>query len=259
MPKIPILYEDNHLLVVIKAAGIPAQADDSGDPDMLSLLKEYVRINEGKKGQAFLGLVHRLDRPVSGLMVFAKTSKAASRLSDQIRRRCLRRDYIALCHGKPDSENGVFIDYLTKKPQEGKVRATDADNGVRAELSYQLLWRDEEQDRSLLYIRLDTGRRHQIRAQLALRDLPILGDYRYSAMTAADQELASPALHAAGLGLDHPTTKEEIYFFSSPLYNDSFSSVSGEIMQGVLMAARKNGLIPDEERSYTQIIKTWRC
>ena len=134
MPNIPILYEDNHLLVVIKAAGIPAQADDSGDPDMLSLLKEYVRINEGKKGQAFLGLVHRLDRPVSGLMVFAKTSKAASRLSDQIRRRYLRRDYIALCHGKPDSENGVFIDYLTKKPQEGKVRATGADDGVRAEL-----------------------------------------------------------------------------------------------------------------------------
>ena len=259
MPEIPILYEDNHLLVVTKAAGILSQADASGNADMLSLLKEYIRINEDKKGEAFLGLVHRLDQPVSGLMVFAKTSKAASRLSDQIRRRCMRRDYIALCQGRPDSEQGVFVDYLTSKPQDGKVRLAGEADGVRAELSYKLLFRDDDLKQSLLYIRLDTGRRHQIRVQLALRGLPILGDYRYSEMTSADRELASPALHAAGLGLDHPTKKEEMYFFSSPVHNDSFSSVSGEIMQKVIFAARQEGLIPSEERSFTQIIKTWRC
>ncbi|NLC40767.1 MAG: RNA pseudouridine synthase, partial [Clostridiaceae bacterium] len=239
-----ILYEDNHLLVVVKPAGILSQADNSGDPDMLSLLKEYIRVNEGKKGEAFLGLVHRLDRPVSGLMVFAKTSKAASRLSDQIRRRCLRRDYIALCHGAPDEESGVFVDYLTRKPLDGRVRSVDEYDGVKAELAYKLLLHDYELNRSLVLIRLDTGRRHQIRVQLALRGCPILGDYRYSDMTAADKELASPALHAAGLVLMHPTKNEVMYFFSPPFHYDSFASVSAEKAELALQVAAKEGLLP---------------
>ncbi len=255
MPKIPILYEDNHLLVAVKPAGILSQGDNSGDPDMLALLKEYIRVNEGKKGEAFLGLVHRLDRPVSGLMVFAKTSKAASRLSDQIRRRSLRRDYIALCHGLPDKESGVLIDYLTRKPLDGRVRSACEHNGVKAELSYKLLLHDYELNRSLILIRLDTGRRHQIRVQLALRGCPILGDYRYSDMTAADKELASPALHAAGLGLRHPTKNEEMYFFSSPLQYNSFASVSAEKAEQALLAAGKEGLIPAGEYIVQEAIK----
>lgn len=255
MPKIPILYEDNHLLVVVKPAGILSQGDISGDPDMLSLLKEYIRVNEQKKGEAFLGLVHRLDRPVSGLMVFAKTSKAASRLSDQMRRRSMRRDYIVLCHGMPDDETGVFVDYLTKKPRDGKVRLASEDDGVKAGLSYKLLLRDYELNRSLLLIQLDTGRRHQIRVQLALRGMPVLGDYRYSDMTPADRELDTPALHAAGLGLSHPTKKEEMYFFSSPLQNDSFVLTSSEKLQQALAAASDQGLIPSAADLIQEVIK----
>ncbi|NLC26405.1 MAG: RNA pseudouridine synthase [Fastidiosipila sp.] len=253
--KISILYEDNHILVAVKPAGILSQEDAGGDPDMLSLLKEYIRINEHKKGDAFLGLVHRLDRPVSGLMVFAKTSKAASRLSDQIRRRSMRRDYVALCHGMPDFETGVFVDYLTRKPKQGNVRLADEEDGVRAELSYKLLVRDYELDQSLLLIRLDTGRRHQIRVQLALRGMPVLGDYRYSKMTTADREMASPALHAAGLGLSHPTKKDEMYFFSSPLINDSFVSVSTDKLQQALTEAGNQGFIPKESDFLQEIVK----
>ncbi|MDD2427441.1 MAG: RNA pseudouridine synthase [Eubacteriales bacterium] len=255
MPKIQLLYEDNHLLIVVKPAGILSQGDSSQDADILSHLKEYIRVNENKPGEAYLGLVQRLDRPVSGLMVFAKTSKAASRLSDQIRRRSLKRDYIALCHGMPDSESGVFIDYLTRKPLEGKVRLARESDGVRAELSYRVLQRNYELDRSLLLIRLDTGRRHQIRVQLALRGLPILGDYRYSDMTPADKELYSPALHAAGLGLMHPTKKEEMYFFSSPSCNNSFASVSAEEMEQALNLASELGLIPKKADLRQEIIK----
>lgn len=255
MQKIAVLYEDNHLLIVVKPAGVLSQEDKSGDPDMLTLLKEYIRVNEQKKGAAFLGLVHRLDRPVSGLMVFAKTSKAASRLSDQIRRRSMRRDYIALCHGQLPADQGILLDYLSKKPQEGRVRAVPEDEGQRAELFYKALLRDDSLNRSLLLLRLDTGRRHQIRAQLALRDCPILGDYRYSEMTAADQKLASPALHAAGLGLIHPTKKSEMYFFSSPLYNESFDSISEQELQLALSKTADEGLIPQDFDLRQEVLK----
>ena len=169
---IRILYEDNHLLVVEKPVNLPVQADSSGDEDLLSLLKAYLRSHYGKPGEAYLGLVHRLDRPVGGVMVFAKTSKAAQRLSAQFNTHEAKKRYTAIVSGRPDAQEHL-TDWLYKDETtfSSRVVPRGTDGAKEARLSYSLLGQAEKT--ALLDIELYTGRPHQIRVQLLHAGYPI--------------------------------------------------------------------------------------
>ena len=215
-----ILFEDNHLLVAVKPSGVMSQAGRSAAPDMLTLLKRHIKLRDYKPGEVFLGLVHRLDQPTSGLMVFAKTSKAAGRLSESFRGRDVEKLYLAVVRGIPERLEGSLIDYLSKKIVNGRV--TRDDQGDEAILQYQCLMQDKAKNESLLLINLVTGRRHQIRAQLSLRGMPVLGDRRYGKTDSRDREVPTLALHAAGLSFIHPVKKERLTFWQGPQINPSF-------------------------------------
>jgi len=212
--KIPIIFEDNHLLLVEKPVNIPVQGDTSGDADLLTLLKEDIKVRYQKPGNVYLGLVHRLDRPVGGLMVFAKTSKAASRLSDILRKRELERTYLAVVRGVPQKKKAVLEHYLFKDTKKNKVSTVSANhaNAKKAVLEYETISSTEQL--SLLSIRLHTGRSHQIRVQLSTIGLPLYGDQKYG------QQVNRPgqqiALWANELEFVHPTTKEIIEVQSQP-------------------------------------------
>jgi 23S rRNA pseudouridine1911/1915/1917 synthase len=212
--KIPILYEDNHLLVVEKPVNIPVQADISNDSDLLTILKEDIKIRYQKPGNVYLGLVHRLDRPVGGVMVFAKTSKAASRLSDVIRRDALERNYLAVVRGVPEKKQGKLEHYLWKDTQKNIVHAVSPKrkDAKKALLSYETI--GSRDGLSLLSVRLHTGRSHQIRVQFAATGLPLYGDQKYG------QQVNKPgqqiALWANALSFPHPTTKETKTFTATP-------------------------------------------
>ena len=200
---INIIYEDNHLLVVEKPINVPVQADKSGDEDLLSMLKKYLKEKYNKPGDVYLGLVHRLDRPVGGVMVFAKTSKAASRLSKQIQKHEFKKIYMAVTQGKV-SENGVFKDKL-KKDEKTNI-TTVSEDGKEAELSYNLV--GFFNNLSLVRISLKTGRSHQIRVQFASRKIPLYGDQKYNPNAVKDQI----ALFASKIEFKHPITKEVMSF-----------------------------------------------
>lgn len=211
--KIPIIYEDNHLLVVNKPVNILSQADITGDEDMLTLLKEDLKLRYDKPGNVFLGLVHRLDRPVGGVMVFAKTSKAASRLSDQIRRREFAKTYLAVVHGKPKGA-GRLKHYLVKDSNTNTVSTVDrnADNAKEAVLNYQVL--NCSGDLSLVRIYLITGRSHQVRVQFATIGHPLYGDLKYGAeVNRPGQQIA---LFCQKITCQHPTLKESMTFSQLP-------------------------------------------
>lgn len=213
-PAIEVLYEDNHVLVVVKPVNVPTQEDSSGDPDLLSLLKADLKVRHNKPGNVFLGLVHRLDRPVGGVMVFAKTSKAASRLSDQVRTHRLDKTYTAVVHGFVSPAEGRLRDYLLKDKRTNTVRTVsqNVDGAKEALLEYKVL--DQQKGFSLIQVHLITGRSHQIRVQWAAQGHPLYGDQRYG------QESAQPgqqiALWASELAFDHPTQKNRLSFHSSP-------------------------------------------
>ncbi|MFI3307062.1 MAG: RluA family pseudouridine synthase [Mycoplasmatota bacterium] len=202
--KINIIYEDNHLLVVEKPINMPVQADESKDLALLDYLKEYIKEKYNKPGNVYLGLVHRLDRPVGGIMVFAKTSKAASRLSEQIRKNEFEKIYNAIIVGKIKKED-VFIDKLLKDKKTNMTRVNE--QGKISELSYKLI--DYKDDLSLVKIYLKTGRSHQIRVQYSSRNYPLYGDQRYNKNAIVGQQLA---LFAMQLSFMHPTTKEQLKF-----------------------------------------------
>lgn len=212
--EIPILFEDNHLLVVEKPVNIPVQEDDSRDRDMLSILKEDLKIRYQKPGNVYLGLVHRLDRPVGGVMVFAKTSKAASRLSDVLRRREMDRTYLAVVRGIPEKKKGVLEHYLYKDTKQNKVYTVKAHhaNAKKAVLEYEMISSTEQL--SLLSIRLHTGRSHQIRVQLSASGWPLYGDQKYGQHV--NQPGQQIALWAHVLEFPHPTTKESMETHSQP-------------------------------------------
>ena len=200
---INIIYEDNHLLVVEKPINVPVQSDKSGDEDLLTMLKKYLKKKYNKPGDVYLGLVHRLDRPVSGVMVFAKTSKAASRLSKQIQKHEFKKIYMAVIEGKV-SESGVFKDKLKKDEKTNITRVSE--DGKEAELSYNLI--GFVNNLSLVRISLKTGRSHQIRVQFASRKIPLYGDQKYNPKAAKDQI----ALFASKLEFKHQVTKEVMSF-----------------------------------------------
>ncbi|TCZ81141.1 RluA family pseudouridine synthase [Paenibacillus albiflavus] len=211
---IPIIYEDNHLLVVEKPVNMLSQADDSRDPDILSVLKEDIKRRYGKPGNVYLGLVHRLDRPVGGVMVFAKTSKAASRLSDAIRTRHFDKTYLAVVHTKPKEKHATLKHYLLKDPKTNMVSVVSPKvNGAKeAILDYQTLASSE--GLSLVQVKLHTGRPHQIRVQFAAIGCPLYGDQRYGAhLNTPGQQIA---LWSNQIAFEHPTTKESLRFSSLP-------------------------------------------
>lgn len=206
---IPIIYEDNHLLVVEKPINMPVQEDRSRDKDVLSALKAMIKVRDQKPGNVFLALVHRLDRPVGGVMVFAKTSKAASRLSDVIRRNKLGRKYLAVVRGKPSAEEKKLEHFLLKDRRRNIVQVVQSKKkrAQRAVLQYKQL--ETLDDLSLLTVQLHTGRPHQIRVQLAADKLPIVGDQKYGNEKSPGQQIA---LWSHELSFPHPTTKEILTF-----------------------------------------------
>ena len=203
MTKLDILYEDNHVIVVFKPAGILSQADKSGDVDMLTIIKSYLKEKYNKPGNVYLGLVHRLDRPVSGIMVFAKTSKAASRLSEEIRNNKMHKKYLAIIHGYLDVKEGTLINRIEKL--DNKKVLIDTPSGKEAILNYKVI--KEKNNLSLVDIDLVTGRYHQIRIQFASINHSLLGDYLYNKM-----DTNNLALVSYSLSFIHPTTKEKMNF-----------------------------------------------
>lgn len=206
-----ILYHDNHLLIVNKPAGMLVQADKTGDLDLLTWAKAWVKKEFTKPGDVYLGLVHRLDRPVSGVVALARTSKAASRLAAQFRTRAVRKVYWALVTGTPAPEAALRSNLVRHAGKSSRVG--EAGEGQAAELRYRRL--GARDDAALLEIELGTGRHHQIRLQLAEAGLPILGDLRYGAAVKFGDG-SSIALHSRRLEIDHPTKQERLVFEAPP-------------------------------------------
>lgn len=207
---INILYEDNHILCVVKPANLPVQADNTKDEDLLTLVKQYLKEKYNKPGNVYLGLVHRLDRPVGGAMILAKTSKAASRLSESIRVRAIDKVYYAILDGVPKKQSDTLVDYLTKDTKTNMVSVTNAKVGKKSILHYQVL--ATKNGHTLVEIHLETGRPHQIRVQFASRNLPLVGDQRYN----KNAKKVQIALWAVSLTFPHPTTKDKITIHSDP-------------------------------------------
>ena len=203
-----VIYEDNHILVIEKPINVPMQEDESKDLDVIRFAKEYLRVKYNKPGNVFCGLVHRLDRPVGGVVVLAKTSKAASRLSDSVRTHKMTKKYCAVVVGKLPKEK-ILIDYLIKDEKTNTSRITSEKLGKYSELTYKVLQSKDNQ--SLIQIDLKTGRSHQIRVQFASRQCPLFGDQRYNKDAKVGQQLA---LWATELSFPHPTTQEVLTFKS---------------------------------------------
>ena len=206
--KINILYEDNHLLVVVKPANIPACPDSSNDLDLLTMLKEYIKEKYQKPGNVYLGLVHRLDRPTEGIMVYAKTSKAAERLSKQINNKEFNKTYYAVVVGTPKKED-TLKDYLTKDEKTNTSYVTSENKGKLAILKYTTI--KTTNNLSLVKINLLTGRHHQIRVQFSSRGYPLYADHKYN-KEFINNNKEDIALIAKELSFYHPTTKELLHF-----------------------------------------------
>lgn len=214
MQNLKVIYEDNHIIVVEKMPNIPSQADKTEDVDMLTIVKEYIKVKYEKPGNVYLGLIHRLDRPVGGIMIFAKTSKAASRLSEQIRNKIFKKKYLAVVDGKIEKEEGMLENYLYKDERNNISKVVDQDkkNAKIAKLSYKVIKYDKMKDLSLVEINLQTGRHHQIRVQLSHFEHSIFGDQKYGKRGKCKQI----ALWAYELTIQHPITKEEMTFKDLP-------------------------------------------
>ena len=214
MEYLKVIYEDNHIIVVEKKPNIPSQGDKTNDIDMLTIVKQYIKEKYNKPGEVYLGLIHRLDRPVGGVMVFAKTSKAASRLSEQVRNKIFKKKYLTIVDGKMEKEKDTLEDYLLKNERNNlsKVVNEKTKNAKKAKLDYEVLTYNDEINLSVLKINLHTGRHHQIRVQLSSRGHSIYGDQKYGIRGRGKQI----ALWAYSLTILHPISKEEMSFVSIP-------------------------------------------
>ena len=210
-----VLYEDNHVLAVCKPAGLIVQPDISGDPTLIDLAKRYRIEKEQKTGDAFIGPVHRLDRPVSGIVLLAKTSKAAARLTDQFRNSEIEKKYLAVVHAprlpKPFGSEGEWRDTLVKNEQRNRVRVQSASGAKSLEPGKEAVTRlrilERHTDYWLMELRPITGRSHQLRVQCSYHRVPIVGDVKYGSSTKLGAFLA---LHAHAIRFRHPTTKASI-------------------------------------------------
>lgn len=202
--RVNVIFEDNHILVVEKPINVPVQEDSSKDKDLLNMLKEYLKEKYYKPGNVYLGLIHRLDRPVGGIMVFAKTSKAASRLSNQIRENKFNKIYLAVVENKID-ESGELEDYLLKDSKKNIVKVDSS--GKLSKLSYKRI--GYKDNLSLVQIQLETGRSHQIRVQFSNNGNPLFGDQKYNKNSKVGEQVA---LFAKRIEFYHPITKELVSF-----------------------------------------------
>jgi 23S rRNA pseudouridine1911/1915/1917 synthase len=233
MPQtLAILYEDNHLLAVAKPGGMLAQGDRTGDRTALDLAREYVKASKDKPGNVFLGLVHRLDRPVSGVMLFARTSKAAGRLTRAFARREVAKHYLAVVEGTPARDEGTLTGYIERAHLRSRLAEGPTRAAREAALSYRVAGR--EGDRALLVVTPRTGRHHQIRVQLSAAGTPIVGDLKYGASAALPDRTI--ALHALALRLPHPV-RDEVLTIVAPApsappwsgFADAIASVVGAL------------------------------
>ena len=204
-----VLYEDNHIIVVVKPINILSQSDNTKDIDMLNIIKNYIKEKYNKPGNVYLGLVHRLDRPTGGVMVFARTSKSASRLSKQIKEGNLKKTYLAVVPNF-NLKKGTFIDYLEKDKNNNSIIASK-EKGKYAKLNFETI--TKKNNNALVKIDLLTGRHHQIRVQFSSRGYPLYGDQRYGKM-----DKKQLALFAYKLEFLHPVTKEKMVFKKEPNY-----------------------------------------
>lgn len=213
MEELIILYEDNHIIVVLKPQNIPSCEDESKDKDMLTMIKEYIKVTYNKPGNVYVGLVHRLDRPTGGVMVFAKSSKAAARLSEQMKNGDFEKKYLTVICGTPRQEKATLQNYMKKNSVNNMVYiCTSATQGAKfAELDYTVL--ESKENLSLTEVRLHTGRSHQIRVQMNAIGHPVYGDMRYGGAKAVKGYLA---LWAYYLSFSHPVTKERMVFRVQP-------------------------------------------
>lgn len=214
-----ILYEDNHLIAVNKRAGDIVQVDDTGDESLDEKLKKYIAKKYNKPNGAFLGVVHRLDRPVSGVILFAKTSKALDRVNKLFKSREMSKTYYAVVRNRPQPPEGNLVHWLVKNPQKNVTKAHDHEvqGSLRSELNYKLV--GELEGYSLIEVNPITGRPHQIRVQLATLDCPIVGDNKYGYPRGSLKK--SICLHARRLRFIHPIKKEPIEIVA-PLPKDGF-------------------------------------
>jgi 23S rRNA pseudouridine1911/1915/1917 synthase len=213
MEELTILHEDNHIIVVLKPQNIPTCEDSSKDKDMLTIIKEYIKQTYDKQGNVYLGLVHRLDRPTGGVMVFAKSSKAASRLSEQMREGDFEKRYYATLVGTLREEKATLTHYMKKNAINNMVYVCEptVEGAKFAQLEYKVL--ETKNDLSLAEVRLHTGRSHQIRVQMNAIGCPVYGDMRYGGEKAKKGYLA---LWAYYLAFTHPVTKERMVFRVQP-------------------------------------------
>jgi 23S rRNA pseudouridine1911/1915/1917 synthase len=210
MNNLEVLYEDNHIIVVVKPHNVLSQSDNTNDEDMLTIVKRYIKEKYNKPGNVYLGLVHRLDRPVGGIMIFARTSKAASRMTEMIQKHQFEKKYLAVINGILKNKEGTLKDYLTKN-NDGNTIVTTKEIGKYSELEYKVLEENQKEKLTLVEVNLLTGRHHQIRVQFSSRNYPLYGDQRYGKM-----DKKQIALWAYKLTIIHPITKEKMQFIYPP-------------------------------------------
>lgn len=217
MNNLNVLYEDNHIIVVVKPFNVLSQSDSTKDKDMLTMVKQYVKEKYNKPGNVYIGLVHRLDRPVGGVMVFARSSKAASRLSQMIKEKDFSKRYLAVVRGHLDKKEDELVDYLLKE-ESGNTIVTTKEKGKLSKLKYKVLEENISNNLSLVEIELLTGRHHQIRVQFASRGHSLYGDQRYGV-----KDNKQIALWAYKLEFIHPVKKELMSFTSLPPKKDCWN------------------------------------
>lgn len=229
-----IVYEDNHLLVAVKPANMLSQADDTGDADMLTVLKQYLKAKYQKPGNVYLGLVHRLDRPVGGLMVFARTSKAASRLSRQLQEHEMGRSYLCVAEGQP-KDSFTLVNYVKWSDPLNQMRIAEGVDPAAKEAVLHGKTISRMGDTALCAITLETGRKHQIRVQMAAAGTPLWGDARYGRGIAGQ----AIALYGYRLIIEHPVTRQIMTFIRMP-----FGSIWTQYEEMLHTIARQEGATP---------------
>ena len=209
-----VLYEDNHIIIVSKSAGEIVQEDKTGDTPLSEMVKAYVKEKYAKPGAVFLGVVHRLDRPVSGVVLFARTSKALARLNEMFRTQAVQKTYWALVQNAPKASEGVLTHYLVRNEKQNKsyAYATERPQAKKAVLDYRVIAHSDRYH--LLEVHLHTGRHHQIRCQLSAIGCPIRGDLKYGAPRSNPD--GSISLHARSIRFEHPVSHQEIYVEATP-------------------------------------------
>jgi 23S rRNA pseudouridine1911/1915/1917 synthase len=210
IPTWPVFYDDNHLLAIYKPAGLLIQGDRTRDLTLMDLARQWIKFRYEKPGKVFLGLVHRLDRPVAGVVLLCRTSKAAGRISEQFRSGQAQKRYVAIVEGRITKPSGQLVNHIERRGSSGKIVDSVTPKSSQAKLTYRVL--DTHKSLSFVEIELHTGKHHQIRLQLSNLGFPVLGDLRYGASEPMPKRQI--ALFAWSLSVEHPTIKQRLTFIS---------------------------------------------